>query len=94
MIQVLSIWWTSINNSVGVSDFFLFFVSICLSMCQSFRVSVHLFTVTLKFLNVSLVLALEFKKCRLLIIMLRNSSKSHRGGISDRVWEKTSSSAT
>ena len=62
-IQILSIWGTSIDNSVGVLDFFFFFVSICLSMCQSLCVSVHLFTVTLKFLNVSLVPGLEFKKC-------------------------------
>ena len=31
----LSFWGTSIDNSVGVLDFFFFFVSICLSMCQS-----------------------------------------------------------
>ena len=49
IIQILSIWGTSINNSVGVSDFFFFFfVSICLSLCQLVRVSVHLFTVNLK----------------------------------------------
>ena len=54
---------------------FFFFVSICLSMCQSVCVSVHLFTVTVNFLNVSLVSGLEFKKCRLLIKMLRTLPK-------------------
>ena len=63
-------------------------------MCQSLCVSVHLLTVTLKILNVSLVPGLEFKKCRLFIKMLRNSSKNYGGGISERVWEKTASSAT
>ena len=54
---------------------------------QSVCVSVHLFTVTLKFLkthkywlaqllHVSLVPGLEFEKCRLLIKMLRNFSKN------------------
>ena len=55
-------------------------VSICLSMCQSVCVSVHLFTVTLKFLDVSLVPELELKKCRLLIKIIRNSSKNDRVG--------------
>ena len=81
----LSFWGTSIDNSVGVLDFFFFFVSICLSMCQLLCVSVHLFTFTLKFLNVSLVPGLGFKKCRLLIKAIRNSFKNHGGGISDRV---------
>ena len=63
-------------------------------MCQSVCVSVHLLTVTLKFLNVNLVPGLEFKKCRLLIKMLRSSSKNQEGGISDRLREKTASSAT
>ena len=76
-------------------SFFLFFcVSISLSLCQSLCVSVDLFTVTLKFLNVSLVPGLEFKKCRVLIKMLRNSSKNHGRGINGRVWQKTASSAT
>ena len=68
--------------------FFFFFVLICLCMYQSVRVSVYLLTVTLKFLkthnywlaqllNLSPVPGLEFKKCRLLIKMLRNSSKNH-----------------
>ena len=55
-------------------------VSICLSMCQSVCVSVHLFTVTLKFFDVSLVPELELKKCRLLIKIIRNSSKNDRVG--------------
>ena len=38
-------------ESIGVLDFFFFFVSICLSMCQVVCVSVHLFTVNLKFLK-------------------------------------------
>ena len=47
--------------------FFFLFVSICLSMCQSLCVSVHLFTVTLKFLNVSLVPGLELKSAACLL---------------------------
>ena len=79
--------------TVLVLDYFFFLCqSTCL--CVDRSVSVHLFTVTLKFLNVSLVLGLEFKKCGLLIKMLTNSSKNHGGGISDRVWEKTASSTT
>ena len=74
-------------------------------MCHSVCVSLHLFTVTLKFLkthsygvaqvlNVNLVTGLEFKMRRLLIEMLRNPSKNREGGVSSRVWEKIVSSAT
>ena len=66
--------------------FSFFFVPICLSMCQSVCVSVHLFRINLKFLkthnywlaqllHVSLVSGLELKMCRMHIKMLRNSSK-------------------
>ena len=66
--------------------FSFFFVSICLSMCHSVCVSLHLFRINLKFLKThnywlaqllyaSLVSGLELKTCRMHIKMLRNSSK-------------------
>ena len=69
---------------------FLFFLSICLSRCKSLcSLSVHLFTINLKFstthnywlaqlVYMSLVSGLELKNCKLRIKMLRNSSKKSK----------------
>ena len=94
------------NEPFRVTQIFcFFFLSICLSMCQPDCVSVHLFTINLKFLKthnywlgqlvyVSLVSGLELKNCWLLIKMLKNPSKNHVGGISVKVSDKAVSSAT
>ena len=86
--------------------FSFFFVSICLFMCQSICVSLHLFRINLKFLkaqnywlaqllHVSLVSGLELKTCTMHVKMLRNSSKKNDGGgIIVKVWDKTASLAT
>ena len=82
------------------------FASICLSMCQSVCVSVHLFRINLKFfkthnywlaqlLYVSLFPGLELKTSRMHISRcLGIFPENHGRGISVRVWNKTTSFPT